>query len=81
MMISPENYYEEYLREKDAKQIMSIIRGLKNEMGRLKNIMEHPNYGTELKVCPSEPVRLSCTREYLERAKQALVEVGGTNTP
>lgn len=31
MMISPENYCEEYLREKDAKQILSIIRGLKNE--------------------------------------------------
>jgi hypothetical protein len=35
-MISPENYYEEYLSGKDAKQIMSIIRGLKNEMGHLK---------------------------------------------
>lgn len=81
MMISPENYCEEYLREKDAKQILSIIRGLKNEMGHLKNIMEHPDYGTESKVCPSESVRLSCTREYLERAKQALVEVGGTYNP
>lgn len=81
MMISPENYCEEYLREKDAKQILSIIRGLKNEMGHLKNIMEHPDYGTESKVCPSESVRLSCTRENLERAKQALVEVGGTYNP
>jgi hypothetical protein len=81
MMISPESYYEDNLREKDAKQIMTIIRGLKNEMGRLKNIMEHPDYGTELTVCPSEAVRLSCTREYLERAKQALVEAGGTYTP
>lgn len=51
MMISPENYCEEYLREKDAKQILSIIRGLKNEMSHLKNIMEHPDYGTESKVC------------------------------
>lgn len=42
MMISPESYYEDNLREKDAKQIRTIIRGLKNEMGRLKNIMEHP---------------------------------------
>ncbi len=81
MMISPESYYEDNLREKDAQQIMTIIRGLKNEMGRLKNIMEHPDYGTELTVCPSEAVRLSCTREYLERAKQALVEAGGTYTP
>lgn len=81
MMISPEYYYEEYLSGKDAKQIMTIIRGLKNEMGHLKNIMEHPDYGTELIMCPSESVRLSCTREYLERAKQALVEAGGIYTP
>ncbi len=81
MMISLESYYEENLKEKDAKQIMAIIRGLKNEMGHLKNIMEHPDYGTELIMCPSEAVRLSCTREYLERAKQALVEAGGTYTP
>jgi len=81
MMISPESYYEDNLREKDAKQIRTIIRGLKNEMGRLKNIMEHPDYGTELTACPSEAVRLSCTREYLERSKQALVEAGGTYTP
>lgn len=81
MMISPESYYEEYLSGKDAKQIMTVIRGLKNEMGHLKNIMEHPDYGTEAIICPSEVVRLSCTREYLERAKQALVEAGGTYTP
>ena len=48
MMISPENYYGEYLSGKDAKQIMTIIRGLKNEMGRLKNIMEHPEYRTQI---------------------------------
>lgn len=29
-MISPESYYEEHLREKDGRQIMAIIRGLKN---------------------------------------------------
>lgn len=81
MMISPENYYEEYLSGKDAKQIMTNIRGLKNEMGRLKNVIEHPEYGTELIMCPSEAVRLSCTREYLERAKQALVEAGSIYTP
>ena len=41
MMISPEGYYEEYLKGKDAAQIMTAIRGLKKEMGRLKNTMEH----------------------------------------
>lgn len=46
-------------------------------MGHFKNIMKHPDYRTELIMCPSEMVRLSCTHEYLERAKQALVEAGG----
>ena len=74
MMISPESYYENYLKDKTADEILSTIRGLKNEIGRLKNIVEHPEY-----VCtihPSEKVRISCNREYLERAKQALVDMG-----
>ena len=29
MMISPEGYYEEYLKGKTAPQIMTAIRGLK----------------------------------------------------
>lgn len=79
MMIGPEGYYEEYLKGKTAAQIMSAIRGLKNEIGHLKNVMEHPDY--EPVVCPSESTRLWCSRLYLERAKEALAEVGGTYTP
>lgn len=44
-------------------------------------MMEHPDYGIEIIMHPSEAVRLSCNREYLERAKQALAEIGGTYTP
>lgn len=40
MMISPESYYEEYLKGKTKEQIMTTIRGLKQEMGHLKNSME-----------------------------------------
>ena len=47
MMISPEYYYEEYLKGKNEKQILSAIRGLKNHIGYLKNVMENPNYGTD----------------------------------
>ena len=74
MMISPESFYENYLKDKTVDEIHSTIRGLKNEIGRLKNIVEHPEY-----VCtihPSEKVRISCNREYLERAKQALADMG-----
>ena len=80
MMISPEGYYEEYLKGKTKEQIMSAIRGLKQEIGRLKNTIESPDYGQEEIVHPSEDTRLHWTREYLERAKQAYAEAGGTYT-
>lgn len=79
MMISPETYYEEYLKSKTADEIMSVIRGLKREIGRLKNTIENPNYVCLLQ--PSESVQLSCTREYLERAKEAFHEAGGIYVP
>ena len=80
MMISPESYYEEYLKGKTKEEIMTAIRGLKQEIGRLKNTMESPDYAQEEIVHPSEDTRLHWTREYLERAKQAYAEVGGTYT-
>jgi hypothetical protein len=79
MMISPGTYYELYLKGKNAKQIMTIIRSLKREISRLKNIMEHPEY--QCMMHPSEAVRISCNRYYLDRAKQALSEAGGVYTP
>ena len=57
MMISPEGYYEMNLKGKSEKEIRSAIRGLKNEIGHLKNIMEHPEYGSEPLIHPSEDVR------------------------
>ena len=79
MMICPETFYEDKLKGKTATQIMTVIRGLKQEIGRLKNIVENPDY--ECTVHPSERVRISCNQEYLERAKLALVKAGGTYTP
>lgn len=81
MMISPEGYCEEYLKGKDEKQIMRAIRGLKPEIGKLKNIMESPDYGSKAIIKPSERTRLWCIRLYLDRAKQTLADIGGTYTP
>ena len=50
MMISPEAYYVVYLKEKNEKQILSVIRGLKKEIGHLKNVMEQPDYGFQRSV-------------------------------
>lgn len=66
MMISP----EEYLKLKNEKQITMAIRGLKQEMGRLKNIMKSPDYGREAIIIPSESTRLWCTRMYFDRARR-----------
>ncbi|WP_291549169.1 hypothetical protein [Clostridium sp. HMP27] len=59
---------------------MTAIRGLKQEIERLKNIMESPDYGKEPIMHPSEDTRIHWTREYLERAKLAYAEAGGTYT-
>lgn len=45
MMISHEGYYEEYLNGRTKEQIRTAMRGLKQEIGRLKNTMESPDYG------------------------------------
>ena len=79
MMTSPEEYVQIYLEGKTADQIMSKIRGLKREINRLIRVLEDPNYMPM--ICPSEDVQLSCTRAYLEEAKRALQEAGGTYTP
>jgi len=71
-MISPEGYYEENLKGKTKEQIMSAIRGLKQEIGHLKITMESPDYGQELIVHPSEDTRIHWIREYLERARWQL---------
>ena len=52
MMISPETYYEEYLKGKSPKEIKGCIRSLKIKMNKLKKIIESADYFEELK--PSE---------------------------
>ena len=80
MMIGPEGYYEEYLSGKNKEQILTVIRGLKQEIGRLKNSIESSDYGVKPIMHPSEDTCLHWTREYLERAKQAYAEASGTYT-
>ena len=81
MMISPEGFYESEIKGKDHEGILRVISRLKREMAALKHTMEHPDYGTEAITKPSESTRLWCTRLYLERAKEALVEVGAPYEP
>ena len=78
MMIDPITFYENNLKGKSIEEILRVIRSLKREITRLKNIVEHPNYELRAMVVhPTEKVQLFMNREYLERAKLALIEAGG----
>ena len=79
MMIGPETFFDEHLKGKTVAQIMSKIRSLKREINYLKNTIEHPEY--QCMMHPSEYVRIWCNRLYLNKAKEALVEAGGTYVP
>lgn len=52
MMISPDNYYDIFLKGKTKEQIMTAIRGLKQEIGSLKNALENPLNSQEFFMYP-----------------------------
>ncbi len=81
MMISPETYYEENLKGKSADEIIACIEDLRKEIDDLKATIGDPEHGLKPHIMPDESTQLSCTREYLDRAKEALEEAGGTYTP
>ena len=71
-----------YYRGMNEKQIRTAIRGLKNEIGYFKNEIERERFEKKIMItCPSKAVRLICARENLERAKEALEELGCRYTP
>ena len=79
MMMSPERFYEHELKGKTAEAIMTVIRRLKREMNRLKNDIEH---SVEISLRRSRKgVQLLFVRQYLERAKEALIAAGGVYKP
>lgn len=82
MVISPESFYHMELEGKSISQIEKSIRKLKKEITSLKKAIES-SYSDEPRVLmePSLEVQLKCTREYLERAKSALVEARGEYIP
>lgn len=82
MMISLESFYNMELEGKSVEQIEKVIRRLKRELSSLKKAIESPDpEGGIIEMHPSFEVQIKCTREYLERAKVALVEAGGEYVP
>ena len=75
MMISPEVYYEESLKGKSEAEILQKISMLKEEISRLKQVLESDAFSPEALMKPSPMTRIQCSREYLKMAKMALEEV------
>lgn len=73
-MISLESYYEEYLKGKTKEEIMTAIRGLKQEIRRLKSTLENPDYDDSAIIHPDKFAYIYWTRVYLEKAKETLRE-------
>ena len=74
MMASPEWYYEEYLKGKSADEIRSQIRSLQRKIRQLQKEVDNPN----LDGCMIQPrpyVQLEMHRLYLQKAKEALMDV------
>lgn len=79
MMISPDTFYDEELKNKNAEEIMTVIRSLKKRIAKLKRTLEDPSYISTMD--PSEDVQLHWTKKYLEKAIDALGEVGTPYSP
>lgn len=77
MMLSPEGFYEMELKGKSADEIQLKIRGLKNEIGRLKSLIESQEIDPMPFTCPMPATQIACYRLYLKRAIQALLDAGG----
>ena len=76
MMISPEAYYEEYLRGASREQILKQIHSLEKEIRELKQELEANERNMEPFIMPSPLTMLKCNREYLAMAKKAYEEAG-----
>lgn len=56
------------------EEIMTAIRGLKQEIGRLKNTLENPDYDDKAIIHPDKFTCIYWTCGYLEKAKEILRE-------
>ena len=77
MLISPESYYENELKGKSISHIKSEIRRLRKWFDDSKYKAEECLRLRRWDIRPSYSMRARFAREYLEKAKQALVEAGG----
>ena len=72
-MISPEGYYEMFLKGKTADEIKKEIRRLRRQIRKLQKEVDDPNH-EGWAICPSPYVQLEMHRLYLQKAVETLMD-------
>lgn len=76
MMISPEMYVETEIKGKSKEEMLKKIKGLKQEIGRLRNRLENLDI-EDIIIEPSPATRLKVYKEYLRYAIKEYEAAGG----
>jgi len=63
--------------DKSKEELLKLINGTKNRMGRLRNAMEHPDYKYRAKKSPSDLVVYKCDRDFLNMSIIKYISKGG----
>ena len=81
MLIAPESYYETEVKGKSISHIKAEIRRLRREFNEDRQLAEETSHSEVFMEKPSYSMRAQFDLEYLEKAKQALIEAGGVYVP
>ncbi|MFR9019974.1 MAG: hypothetical protein ACLVH8_09755 [Fusobacterium sp.] len=79
-MISPEEYFQKYLKDKNEKEILKQIQKIKRKINKLKRTIEEKNI-VEAHSFPNIELQISYNRLYLKEGIKALESLGKIYTP
>ena len=80
IVISPEEYFQKYLKDKNEKEILKQIQKIKRKINKLKRTIEEKNIA-EAHSFPKIESQISCNRLYLREGIKALENLGEIYTP
>ena len=80
IVISPEEYFQKYLKDKNEKEILKQIQKIKRKINKLKRIIEEKNIA-EAHSFPNIELQISYNRLYLKEGVKALENLGKIYTP
>lgn len=80
MMISPEEYFQKYLKDKNEKEILKQIQKIRRKINKLKKIIEEKNIAEAHSFLNIES-QISYNRLYLKEGIKALESLGEIYTP